>query len=492
MKKTKLSMEMFTSVNQFTGIDRQNLIVEGELDIYVPYVIKLLWFRSVYPKGMIKTSMTVSMDEIARNRLCVFVAEVFDGNGNLLAMGHGSATADEENFVEVSERRAAGKALAAAGFTWHNGDFSNEADVAKTQLSIYNKYIESGSFDVYDETVKMLYDDALVSILPDGYSAAGKPIAALDSLQLANIAKSYGVSNDGDPIVNAKIKFVYQYKLLESESQKQPEAEAETSKKDTDEKPEKQPRKRAGRKSKKTVVAEDSETSDMTDNNPAEEVAVENSTELSENKMADKQMALPRNAEMPEPTEVEGAAVDMPVQAEVPEEVYSDEVLESSGDEEELYDGYEGFHVTDDGDASPFETFADEELQESFELPEDEFYGREIEMELHKEEVLKEWGYANEEALCADWKTHLTLVREKCSAVDWKDESVAKAFVEEIPIYDNFLWSEKCDKNMVVLLGDFLNAHKDEVMEVVNEGHFPLPTLRYPVNWYITNVWGMF
>lgn len=256
MKKTNLNMEMFSGVNQFTGIDRQNLIVEGELDIYVPYVIKLLWFRTVHPKGTIKTNMSVNMDDIARNRICIFVSEVFDSEGNLLAMGHGSANVDEDNFIEVAERRATGKALSAAGFIWHNGDFSNDTDVAKAQLSIYNKYIESGNFDIHDETVKMLYDDAMVSILPEGYSAVGKPIAALDSLQLANIAKSYGISNEGDPIVNAKIKFVYQYQLLANELQKQPTFEQEVVETDqkVTKKSEKQPRKKLVENPKKLLL----------------------------------------------------------------------------------------------------------------------------------------------------------------------------------------------------------------------------------------------
>ena len=485
MKKTNLSMEMFASVNQFTGIDRQNLIVEGELDIYVPYVIKLLWFRSVHPKGAIKTRMSVSMDDIAKNRICVFVAEVFDGDGNLLATGHGSANADEDNFIEVAERRASGKALAAAGFTWHNGDFSNDTDVAKTQLSIYNKYIESGIFDIQDETVKMLYDDALVTILPEGYSSAGKPIAALDSLQLANIAKSYAVNNDGDPVINAKIKFVYQYQLLANESQKQPEPESVTTdQKDAGEKSEKQSRKKSGRKSKKAASEDNSETSNVTEseNSQTEETVTDKPAETAEDEMSENQMKL---ADTPktEPT------VEVPMQEEMPEKVFSDEIL--AEDTEKTYDDNDGFYPIDEMDEdfdSPFEAIAEE-----FNDPFDErSYGEEIERELHKDEVLKKWGYANEQVLCADWKAHFMLVREKCAAVDWKDEQAAKTFVEEIPIYNNFIWLDKCEKDKVVLLGDFLNTHKDEVIEVINEGHFPLPALRHPVNWYITNVWGVF
>lgn len=65
-----------------------------------------------------------------------------------------------------------------------------------------------GNFDITDQTVKMLYDDALVSVLPEGYGiATGKPIAAMDKLQLANIAQNYGIIAEGDPLVNAKIKF---------------------------------------------------------------------------------------------------------------------------------------------------------------------------------------------------------------------------------------------------------------------------------------------
>ncbi len=477
MKKTNLNMEMFSGVNQFTGIDRQNLIVEGELDIYVPYVIKLLWFRTVHPKGTIKTNMSVNMDDIARNRICIFVSEVFDSEGNLLAMGHGSANVDEDNFIEVAERRATGKALSAAGFIWHNGDFSNDTDVAKAQLSIYNKYIESGNFDIHDETVKMLYDDAMVSILPEGYSAVGKPIAALDSLQLANIAKSYGISNEGDPIVNAKIKFVYQYQLLANELQKQPTFEQEVVETDqkVTKKSEKQPRKKISRKSKKTALVDNSEKSAVTntENRHAEESVIVNLTESSEDEVAGNKMMLTENMKEEEQT------IDVSVQSES-EEVYPDQVLES------------GEYFTDDNEDSPFKPFIEEEMENSDHLTSEESYSQEIEQELHKEEVLKEWGYTSEDKLCADWKAHLMLVREKCAAVNWKDEQAARTFVEEIPIYNNFLWLDKCEKDTVILLGDFLNMYKDKVIEVMNKGHFPLPTLRYPVNWYIVNIWKIF
>ena len=73
----------------------------------------------------------------------------------------------------------------------------------------------------------MLYDDALVTILPDGangYGAdAGKPIASMAANRLAEIAQNYGVLDTGDPLVNAKIKFVNMYQMIQKELEKKPD-----------------------------------------------------------------------------------------------------------------------------------------------------------------------------------------------------------------------------------------------------------------------------
>jgi len=103
------------------------------LDIYVPHVIRQLWFRSTYPKGQIKTKMLNTMEDLAVHKYCLFAAEVYDNEQTLLAVGHGSANVEEDSFFEAAERRAVSKALANAGFTWHNGNFCNDDDIAKMQ-----------------------------------------------------------------------------------------------------------------------------------------------------------------------------------------------------------------------------------------------------------------------------------------------------------------------------------------------------------------------
>ena len=222
-EKRKLDMKMFSSVNTFNGIDRNNLVVEGETDVYVPFVIKQLWFRSVHQNGCIKTCLVTSFDDIAKYKICVFSSEVYVGN-DLLAVGYGSANADEESFIEVAERRAVGKALSNAGFTWHTGDFSKDMDVVKMKLNIYNNYINAGLLDITDIQINQLYEDALETILPDGYGEdSGKSIAAMNKGHMENIAKNYAIINTGgDLLVNAQIKFVHLYQSLQAEKDKKP------------------------------------------------------------------------------------------------------------------------------------------------------------------------------------------------------------------------------------------------------------------------------
>ena len=115
--------------------------------------------------------------------------------------------------------------------------------------------------------------------------------------------------------------------------------------------------------------------------------------------------------------------------------------------------------------------------------------------ELHKQEVLRSWGYRSEAELTANWQQHLTKVREKNAALNWADENMketTKEYVENIPIYNNFLWNDKAEKENVVLLGDFMNEHKDAVIEASRTKQIPLSTLKYPINWYIDYIWDEF
>lgn len=476
-KKMKLDLKQFENVNYFNGIDRENLVIQGDMDIYVPHVIRQLWFRSTYPKGQIKTEMLNTMEDLAVHKYCLFVAEVYDNEQTLLAVGHGSANVEEDSFFETAERRAVSKALANAGFTWHNGDFCNDDDIAKNQMSIYNKYITIGNFDITDQTVKMLYDDALVSVLPEGYgTATGKPIAAMDKLQLANIAQNYGIVTDGDPLVNAKIMFVYMYQLLESESEKTSEKPAQEQ---TElEQNSKKERKKRRSKNNKLNSAQPEESERLKEEASNQSTDVEIKDETVESEVVKEQDFATETEKVPETTEDEQ-------QSETVEQT------EPSNEPEVNAEFPNGFVKAEDEEMPPFGDTEDE--QENFTVEDENIFDMDIEKEIHKENVLKEWGYSSEEEICSDWQGHLKKVREKYKdAISNSTPEELRRFIENIPIFDNFLNMDECKKDTVVLLGDYLNAYKDEIIAALDEGRFPIPTLRNPVMWYSDVVWGNF
>ena len=152
-----------------------------------------------------------------------------------------------------------------------------------------------------------------------------------------------------------------------------------------------------------------------------------------------------------------------------------------------------GFAEAEDEEMPPF---GDEEYAQdnsTVDTVEDEnFFDMDIEKEIHKEKVLKEWGYSSEEEICSDWQGHLKNVREKYRELSNSTPEEVQRFIENIPIFDNFLDMEQCDKDTVVLLGDYLNAHKDDVIAALDEGRFPIPTLRKPATWYADFVWDNF
>lgn len=517
MKKNVLNLDMFNGVNSFVGIDRDNLVVEGERGAYVPSEVKQLWFRSVYPKGMVKTQMLGTMEEAARYKYCVFNAEIYDSDGKLLAMGHGSASTDEEYFIEVAERRAVGKALASAGFTWHNGDFSYDIDVANSHLNLYNSYINSGTLDISDQKVKQMYEDALVTVLPESYGAdSGKPIAAMDELRLAEIAQNYGVINNGDPLVNAQIKFVYMYKLIEQESEKKPETDPTAKDKAAEPKKGRKGGKR-GKKESTTTVADEvtesktedvptemSETSDVVNAVPAENVAVEKNEDAA-------QMAEPETIEQPkgetisaqetaeetkvfplfpsdgsdaEDTAVEEEFADegqseqftMDAEPEFSEDPFTD--MDGDIDVEKMTDGdvFEGF-TFDDTENNPFHEDDDSDIQK----------------DINKYMILQEWGYDAEEAITSDWAAHMKKIKEKSRELNYQNEDEVKAFIESVPICGGFLWQEKMHQDEVVILGDFLKENKEAVIDIINNGiQIPVKMVRPLMEWYVTHVWGEF
>lgn len=525
-KKTTLNLDMFSNVNHFPGLDRSNLLVEGDTAPFVPSDVKILWFRSVNAKGYIKPQMVSTMEDIARHKLCVFSAEVYDCDGKMLSVGYGAAEADEVGYIAAAERRAVSKALTYAGFTWHNGDFILDEDVAKSHLNLYNSFINKGTLDINDPQTKLLYDDALVTILPDGangYGAdAGKPIASMAANRLAEIAQNYGVLDTGDPLVNAKIKFVYMYQMIQKELEKKPDPEPVTvedvAEGDT-EKSEKPKRGRKnGKKSKESPVPET-----VTEEEPTETAPAAESDQLQEGDMTGT-----KENESVEPVSEDGPVEqeNMPVTSDVSDGQPAEQEEETKEDTQEAEPVAEdipgelmeeafknGFYMDDDSEEPPFpETNENEAEGEgepedfvgySFEESEDNPFAEDDDFdiegdhqkELHKQEVLRSWGYRSEAELTANWQQHLTKVREKNAALNWADENMketTKEYVENIPIYNNFLWNDKAEKENVVLLGDFMNEHKDAVIEASRTKQIPLSTLKYPINWYIDYIWDEF
>lgn len=574
-KKTTLNLEMFKGVNYFTGLDRDNLVVDGDVSPYVPSDVKILWFRSVNAKGIIKTQMVGSLEDIVRYKLCVFSAEVYDNENKMLAMGYGSASTDEDGFIGHAERRAVGKALTHAGFTWHNGDFSIDVDVAKTFLNLYNGYINTGTLDINDVKVTQMYDDALVTVLPEGYgNDTGKSIAAMDQTHLAEIAKNYAMIASGDALVNAKIKFVYMYQMLHKESEKKPEFEPSMSIAETNgpveeekntEKDSGKKGKRGGRKSKKTPVnetaAEDTpetaadyvaenelseepttkpvaeeETlySDATTVTEAEQQEVTAAAEVTEDSVSQEMPAAEETVmeevldqatdpfNIGEFADMDDAFSDEDMDAEAVADVfafvaqntaedtvtddYSEEDIDrglendfhlDNGDQEGLFPEMDGTPIDGEEPVSDnsFDGFSLDDTEGNPFTDDDEFdIEKDLQDEMHLQTVLKSWGYRSVEELNSTekWIAHLKKVRERYATVNWNDTATAREFVENIPIYNNFLWKEKAERDHVVLLGDFLNEHKDEVIAAINAGTFPLVTLKSPVTWYIDHVWDEF
>ena len=503
-EKRKLDMKMFSSVNTFNGIDRNNLVVEGETDVYVPFVIKQLWFRSVHQNGCIKTCLVTSFDDIAKYKICVFSSEVYVGN-DLLAVGYGSANADEESFIEVAERRAVGKALSNAGFTWHTGDFSKDMDVVKMKLNIYNNYINAGLLDITDIQINQLYEDALETILPDGYGEdSGKSIAAMNKGHMENIAKNYAIINTGgDLLVNAQIKFVHLYQSLQEEKDKKPavtsdellpniEIEAEENK----------PTKRGSKSGKKTKGKKQ-------ENNPEKS---DNSVPMSEGQPADEaqpvEMVQPADEAQPvemvqsadeaqsvevvqpaneaQPVEiVQPADEAQPVEVVQPAEVVQIEEKVSSETLQNIFnlptsDENDDFN-NEDWDEQPFPTEWDKDFYLDANEIDDPIFKENLFDDLTPEvqQSLKEWGYTSQEELTSNWKAHFLRVRNMCQSIDWHNIAEAKEFVEKIPVYHNCLSPENAEKDHIVLLGDVLKQ-KDKLLK----DEVPIATLKPLVEWY--------
>lgn len=93
---------------------------------YLPVAARVMWFRQVHPAGRIVTSQVSATKETG----ILYQAQVFDGEGKLLAVTHKhSLDYGVKNSVDKAETGAIGRALANAGFgTLFAGEDLDEGD----------------------------------------------------------------------------------------------------------------------------------------------------------------------------------------------------------------------------------------------------------------------------------------------------------------------------------------------------------------------------
>lgn len=79
---------------------------------YIQVAHRIVWFREEHPEGQIKTEI-VKLE----NDYCIFKATIYDANPSALATAHGREDAKHfPDFIEKSETKAIGRALALCGY----------------------------------------------------------------------------------------------------------------------------------------------------------------------------------------------------------------------------------------------------------------------------------------------------------------------------------------------------------------------------------------
>lgn len=99
---------------------------------YLQVAHRLVWFREVYPSGVLKTQM-IAMNGEGKDEYAVFKTEVFidsDRGPMMVASAHKKETRGGfDDFIEKAETGSIGRALALAGFgTQFTGDELDEKD----------------------------------------------------------------------------------------------------------------------------------------------------------------------------------------------------------------------------------------------------------------------------------------------------------------------------------------------------------------------------
>lgn len=81
---------------------------------YLQVMWRLVWLRAEHADWGINTELVQHDTE---NKFALFHAVITDGNGQLIASGHGSETArDFGDYIEKAETKAIGRALAMCGY----------------------------------------------------------------------------------------------------------------------------------------------------------------------------------------------------------------------------------------------------------------------------------------------------------------------------------------------------------------------------------------
>lgn len=100
-----------------TGIERYNKKTgKKEIKEYAEVNQRVKAFRMVHPMGKILTEMLSNVDGV-----CLFRAEIYSGEGNLLGTGHAqekesSSQINSTSYIENCETSAVGRALGMCGF----------------------------------------------------------------------------------------------------------------------------------------------------------------------------------------------------------------------------------------------------------------------------------------------------------------------------------------------------------------------------------------
>jgi hypothetical protein len=164
------------------------------LDDYLEVKHRLVWFREKFPRGTIITE-TVLLDW--DKGVCIHRAHVGDGEGGM-ATGTGTETRKSfEDFVEKSETRAIGRALAALGIGTQfvgeelsEGEHIADAPVAPPQSSATEPASDPAKERLSQEAVDHLWQVAKAVNEPkDAFARRMRQLMQLPGSQL--ISKTY-------------------------------------------------------------------------------------------------------------------------------------------------------------------------------------------------------------------------------------------------------------------------------------------------------------